>query len=31
MTNWKKNDFEWVEEGEIIEVGNRNKANRERK
>ena len=26
MTNWKKNDFETVEGGAIISVGNRGKA-----
>ena len=31
MTNWNKNDFERVERGEIIRVGNRNKAKKERK
>ena len=31
MTNRKKNDFERVEGGEIIRVGNRNKVKKERK
>ena len=31
MTTGKKNDFEWEEGGEIIRVGNRNKAKKGRK
>ena len=31
MTNRKKSDFKRVEGGEIIRVGNRNKAKKERK